>query len=115
MSRVFERQTAAQRCVRVERFQRLPHRRDARPTRNGEMSATVPRGLYYALASNVAVALCKFATAVYTAAGAALTEAIHLCADCMSQFLCWSAAARQADTPANSIRSALAGNRTFIQ
>jgi hypothetical protein len=38
-----------------------------------------------------------------------------LCADCMSQFLCWSAAARQADTPANSIRSALAGNRTFIQ
>jgi cation diffusion facilitator family transporter len=50
------------------------------------MSRTVPRAVYYALASNVAVALCKFAAAAYTASGAALAEAIHSSADCMNQF-----------------------------
>ncbi|MFC0398751.1 cation diffusion facilitator family transporter [Paraburkholderia rhizosphaerae] len=50
------------------------------------MSTTVPRAVYYALASNVAVALCKFAAAAYTASGAALAEAIHSSADCMNQF-----------------------------
>ncbi|SDE44786.1 cation diffusion facilitator family transporter [Paraburkholderia lycopersici] len=51
------------------------------------MPATVPRAVYYALASNVVVALCKFAAAAYTNSGATLSEAVHSSADCLNQVL----------------------------
>ncbi|PVX61378.1 cation diffusion facilitator family transporter [Paraburkholderia unamae] len=51
------------------------------------MPATVPRAVYYALASNVAVAICKFAAALYTNSGATLAEAAHSSADCLNQIL----------------------------
>ncbi|SFU26309.1 cation diffusion facilitator family transporter [Paraburkholderia aspalathi] len=51
------------------------------------MKAAVSRAVYYALASNVAVALCKYAAAAYTNSGSALAEAIHSSADCMNQLL----------------------------
>ncbi len=50
-------------------------------------SATVPRAVYYALASNVVVALCKFAAAAYTNSGATFAEAAHSSADCLNQLL----------------------------
>ncbi|CAG4909499.1 hypothetical protein R69919_03697 [Paraburkholderia gardini] len=51
------------------------------------MNCAAPRAVYDALASNVAVALCKYAPAAYTHSGSALAEAIHSSADCMNQFL----------------------------
>lgn len=51
------------------------------------MSATVPRAVYYALASNLAVAACKYAAAAYTNSGSAFAEAIHSSADCLNQLL----------------------------
>ncbi|MEM5445990.1 cation diffusion facilitator family transporter [Paraburkholderia guartelaensis] len=53
----------------------------------GQASVKVPRAVYYALASNVVVALCKFAAAAYTNSGATLAEAAHSSADCLNQFL----------------------------
>jgi cation diffusion facilitator family transporter len=46
-----------------------------------------PRAVYYALASNVAVALAKYAAAAATNSGATLAEAIHSSADCINQVL----------------------------
>ncbi|MCP3712523.1 cation transporter [Paraburkholderia sp. CNPSo 3274] len=51
------------------------------------MQATIPRAVYYALASNVVIALCKFAAAAYTNSGATLAEAVHSSADCLNQVL----------------------------
>jgi cation diffusion facilitator family transporter len=47
--------------------------------------ATAPRAVYYALASNLAVAACKYAVALYTNSGSALAEAVHSSADCLNQ------------------------------
>lgn len=49
------------------------------------MSSSIPRAVYYALASNIAVAACKFAASAYTNSGSALAEAVHSTADCMNQ------------------------------
>jgi cation diffusion facilitator family transporter len=51
------------------------------------MPATIPRAVWYALASNVVVAICKFAAALYTHSGATLAEAAHSIADCVNQLL----------------------------
>ncbi|SDB90124.1 cation diffusion facilitator family transporter [Paraburkholderia lycopersici] len=55
--------------------------------RRGAAPAPVARAVYYALASNVVVALCKFAAAAYTNSGATLAEAAHSSADCLNQVL----------------------------
>jgi cation diffusion facilitator family transporter len=49
--------------------------------------AKPPRAVYYALASNIAVAVCKYIAAVFTNSGSALAEAIHSSADCLNQLL----------------------------
>ncbi|WP_225032040.1 cation diffusion facilitator family transporter [Paraburkholderia sp. XV] len=46
-----------------------------------------PRAIYYALASNIAVATCKYGVALLTNSGAALAEAIHSSADCLNQII----------------------------
>lgn len=51
------------------------------------MAGAVPRAVYYALASNLAVAACKYAAAAYTNSGSAFAEAIHSSADCLNQVL----------------------------
>ncbi|MFX1676419.1 cation transporter [Paraburkholderia sp. A2WS-5] len=50
-------------------------------------SGAIPRAVYYALASNVVVALGKFAAAAWTNSSATLAEAVHSSADCMNQIL----------------------------
>ncbi|MGF6606869.1 cation diffusion facilitator family transporter [Paraburkholderia sp. WSM4175] len=52
---------------------------------SGRQTSSAPRAVYYALASNVAVAACKFAVALYTNSGSALAEAVHSSADCLNQ------------------------------
>jgi cation diffusion facilitator family transporter len=49
------------------------------------MNSSIPRAVYYALASNVAVAACKHMAATYTHSGSAFAEAVHSTADCMNQ------------------------------
>jgi cation diffusion facilitator family transporter len=49
--------------------------------------STTPRAIYYALASNIAVATCKYIVALVTNSGAALAEAIHSSADCLNQLI----------------------------
>jgi cation diffusion facilitator family transporter len=49
------------------------------------MHSSAPRAVYYALASNIAVAACKFGVALYTNSGSALAEAVHSSADCLNQ------------------------------
>lgn len=51
------------------------------------MTETAPRAVRYALASNIAVMLCKFAAALWTNSGATLAEAAHSSADCLNQIL----------------------------
>ncbi|CAD6538162.1 cation diffusion facilitator family transporter [Paraburkholderia sabiae] len=48
---------------------------------------SAPRAIYYALASNIAVAACKFGVAFYTNSGSALAEAVHSSADCLNQLV----------------------------
>lgn len=50
-------------------------------------ASSTPRAIYYALASNIAVAACKYVVALLTNSGAALAEAIHSSADCLSQLI----------------------------
>jgi len=54
-------------------------------TRGADPNAS--RAVYYALASNIAVAACKYIAAVFTNSGSALAEAIHSSADCLNQLL----------------------------
>lgn len=51
----------------------------------GRHTTSAPRAVYYALASNLAVAACKFGVALYTNSGSALAEAVHSSADCLNQ------------------------------
>ncbi len=51
------------------------------------MRQPIPRAVYYALASNLAVAACKYAAAAWTNSGSAFAEAIHSSADCLNQLL----------------------------
>lgn len=51
------------------------------------MNSSIPRAVYYALAANAAVAVCKFAAAFYTDSGSAFAEAVHSTADCMNEVL----------------------------
>lgn len=51
----------------------------------GRRTSSTPRAIYYALASNIAVAACKFGAAFYTNSGSALAEAVHSSADCLNQ------------------------------
>ncbi len=53
--------------------------------RSSHAGAGAARAVYYALASNIAVAICKYAVAIYTNSGSALAEAIHSSADCLNQ------------------------------
>ncbi|WP_186043740.1 cation diffusion facilitator family transporter [Burkholderia gladioli] len=63
------------------------------------MAAAVPRAVYYALVSNLAVAACKYAAAGYTNSGSAYAEAIHSSADCLNQILLLAGARAAATRP----------------
>lgn len=54
---------------------------------NHRISPKAPRAVYYALTSNIAVAVCKYLAAFYTNSGSALAEALHSSADCLNQLV----------------------------
>jgi cation diffusion facilitator family transporter len=51
------------------------------------MSGESPKAIFYALAANVGIAVCKYAAAVFTGSGSMFAEAIHSTADCGNQLL----------------------------
>ncbi|WP_321854543.1 cation diffusion facilitator family transporter [Paraburkholderia tropica] len=51
------------------------------------MSAESPKAIFYALAANTGIAVCKYAAAAFTGSGSMFAEAIHSTADCGNQLL----------------------------
>jgi cation diffusion facilitator family transporter len=51
------------------------------------MSAESPKAIFYALAANLGIAVCKYAAAAFTGSGSLYAEAIHSTADCGNQLL----------------------------
>ncbi|AXF01993.1 cation diffusion facilitator family transporter [Paraburkholderia hospita] len=51
------------------------------------MKEESPKAIFYALAANLGIAVCKFAAAAFTGSGSMFAEAIHSTADCGNQVL----------------------------
>jgi cation diffusion facilitator family transporter len=51
------------------------------------MKEESPKAIFYALAANLGIAICKFAAAAFTGSGSMFAEAIHSTADCGNQVL----------------------------
>jgi len=51
------------------------------------MKEESPKAIFYALAANLGIALCKFGAAAFTGSGSMFAEAIHSTADCGNQIL----------------------------
>lgn len=51
------------------------------------MSEESPKAIFYALAANLGIAICKYAAAAFTGSGSMYAEAIHSTADCGNQLL----------------------------
>ncbi|HTR05640.1 MAG TPA: cation diffusion facilitator family transporter [Paraburkholderia sp.] len=51
------------------------------------MSGESRKAIFYALAANLGIAICKYAAAVFTGSGSMFAEAIHSTADCGNQLL----------------------------
>ena len=56
------------------------------------MSAESPKAIFYALAANAGIAVCKYAAAAFTGSGSMFAEAIHSTADCGNQLLLFQTA-----------------------
>jgi cation diffusion facilitator family transporter len=51
------------------------------------MKEESPKAIFYALAANLGIAVCKYGAAAYTGSGSMFAEAIHSTADCCNQLL----------------------------
>ena len=51
------------------------------------MKEESPKAIFYALAANFGIAVCKFGAAAFTGSGSMFAEAIHSTADCGNQLL----------------------------
>ena len=47
-----------------------------------ELKEESPKAIFYALAANIGIAVCKFAAAIFSQSGSMFAEAIHSTADC---------------------------------
>jgi Co/Zn/Cd efflux system component len=56
------------------------------------MKEESPKAIFYALAANLGIAICKFAAATFTGSGSMFAEAIHSTADCGNQLLLFQTA-----------------------
>ncbi|NKJ50574.1 cation efflux family transporter [Burkholderia sp. SG-MS1] len=66
------------------------------------MKEESPKAIFYALAANLGIAICKFAAASFTGSGSMFAEAIHSTADCGNQLLLLFGL-RQARRPASPL------------
>src|ERR1700754_4909958 len=77
------------------------------------MKEESPKAIFYALAANIGIAICKFAAAAFTGSGAMFAEAIHSSADCGNQVLLL-VGLRQAREPASPLHPLGAGRAIYF-
>ena len=77
------------------------------------MTEESPKAIFYALAANLGIAVCKFAAAVFTGSGSMFAEAIHSTADCGNQLLLLFGL-RQARRPATVLHPLGAGRAIYF-
>src|ERR1700744_4761960 len=77
------------------------------------MKEESPKAIFYALAANMGIAVCKFAAAAFTGSGAMFAEAIHSSADCGNQVLLLFGM-RHARRPASPLHPLGAGRAIYF-
>jgi cation diffusion facilitator family transporter len=77
------------------------------------MKEESPKAIFYALAANFGIAVCKFGAAAFTGSGAMFAEAIHSTADCGNQLLLLLGLKR-ARAPANALHPLGSGREIYF-
>ncbi len=77
------------------------------------MKEESPKAIFYALAANLGIAVCKFAAAAFTGSGSMFAEAIHSTADCGNQVLLLFGL-KQARRPASPLHPLGAGRAIYF-
>ncbi|SIT46128.1 Cation diffusion facilitator family transporter [Paraburkholderia piptadeniae] len=77
------------------------------------MTEESPKAIFYALAANIGIAVCKFAAAAFTGSGSMFAEAIHSTADCGNQVLLLFGL-KQARRPASLLHPLGAGRAIYF-
>src|ERR1700761_568967 len=77
------------------------------------MKEESPKAIFYALAANFGIAVCKFGAAAFTGSGAMFAEAIHSTADCGNQLLLLFGMKR-AQAPANALHPLGSGREVYF-
>lgn len=77
------------------------------------MKEESPKAIFYALAANLGIAVCKFAAAAFTGSGSMFAEAIHSTADCGNQILLLFGL-KQARRPASPLHPLGAGRAIYF-
>ena len=72
-----------------------------------------PKAIFYALAANLGIAVCKVAAAAFTGSGSMFAEAIHSTADCGNQILLLFGL-KQARRPASPLHPLGAGRAIYF-
>ncbi|KND58539.1 putative transport protein [Candidatus Burkholderia verschuerenii] len=77
------------------------------------MNDESPKAIFYALAANFGIAVCKFGAAAFTGSGSMFAEAIHSTADCGNQLLLLFGLNR-AQAPANALHPLGSGREIYF-
>jgi len=77
------------------------------------MKEESPKAIFYALAANFGIAVCKFGAAAFTGSGSMFAEAIHSTADCGNQLLLLLGLKR-AQAPANALHPLGSGREVYF-
>jgi cation diffusion facilitator family transporter len=77
------------------------------------MNDESPKAIFYALAANFGIAVCKFGAAAFTGSGSMFAEAIHSTADCGNQLLLLFGLKR-AQAPANALHPLGSGREIYF-
>ena len=77
------------------------------------MKEESPKAIFYALAANLGIAVCKFGAAAFTGSGSMFAEAIHSTADCGNQVLLL-VGIKQAQTPADALHPLGSGREIYF-
>ncbi|WP_244817214.1 cation diffusion facilitator family transporter [Caballeronia sp. Lep1P3] len=77
------------------------------------MKEESPKAIFYALAANLGIAVCKFGAAAFTGSGAMFAEAIHSTADCGNQLLLLLGLKRS-QAPANALHPLGSGREVYF-
>ncbi|MDR5739535.1 MULTISPECIES: cation diffusion facilitator family transporter [unclassified Caballeronia] len=77
------------------------------------MKEESPKAIFYALAANLGIAVCKYGAAAFTGSGSMFAEAIHSTADCGNQLLLLLGLKRS-QAPANALHPLGSGREVYF-